>query len=315
MDSMRRLLFALIFILAAVPLAASASMLCDGYTVRPGDTLTRISAREGGAVTEWASANGIANPNLIRIGQCLRRPGVTIRPVGTPVPMSSGPVKGLAMVDTGHMEDLTALNASFYYVWGWCDAANCIPMVRSWQLPPACPATLLVGNEPNAIEPYGAPMTPKNAAAATLAIERQCPSTSLIVGNVSADDWSSVGGWGSGKNWIQQFALEYRRLTGHAVGGVISAHCYATGVAQTCINLLNGIRGVWPGAWALTEFNVLNGDTAQMQVWMQYIRGAGFTHYAAYTNRQLGGGSDLPGAALVNSDGSLTAAGAVFAGW
>ena len=53
-----------------------------------------------------------------------------------------------------------------------------------------------------------------------------------------------------------------------------------------------------------------------MTKWMTYIRGAGFTHTAIYTNRQFGQGYDLPGASVVNGDGSLTAIGAVYAaGW
>lgn len=307
-------LFIAIAIMAASVLSPTvvSAVECNGYVVRPGDYLSRIAKREGGTVAEWVAVNALADPNVIHVGQCLSRPGY----IGPPVPVAVGTLKGLAMVDTGHMEDLAKLNASFYYVWGWCDAANCIPMVRSWQLPPSCPAMLLVGNEPNAIEPYGAPMSPKNAAAATLAIERQCPQTKLIAGNVSADDWSSVGGWGSGKNWLQQFALEYRRLTGHAFGGAAGVHCYTTSSTAWCVNRLNSIRGVWPGAWALTEFNVLNGDAAQMTAWMKYIRGAGFTHVSLYTNRQFGQGYDLPGASVVNADGTLTPIGAVYAaGW
>jgi LysM repeat protein len=37
--------------------------------VRPGDTLTGISAELGTSVRDLASANGIPNPNVIMVGQ------------------------------------------------------------------------------------------------------------------------------------------------------------------------------------------------------------------------------------------------------
>jgi LysM repeat protein len=54
---------------AALALAASA-----GYTVRPGDNLTRIAARHGTTVGAIASLNGIANPDRILAGQTLQLP-------------------------------------------------------------------------------------------------------------------------------------------------------------------------------------------------------------------------------------------------
>ena len=39
------------------------------YVVRPGDTLTGISAELGTSVRDLASANGISNPNVIMVGQ------------------------------------------------------------------------------------------------------------------------------------------------------------------------------------------------------------------------------------------------------
>jgi LysM repeat protein len=44
---------------------------CFKYTVRPGDTLYRIAATYGDTVTGLAFRNGIANPNLIFIGQVI----------------------------------------------------------------------------------------------------------------------------------------------------------------------------------------------------------------------------------------------------
>jgi putative chitinase len=45
------------------------------HTVMPGDTLYRIALMHGSSVWAIANANGIANPNYIRVGQTLCIPG------------------------------------------------------------------------------------------------------------------------------------------------------------------------------------------------------------------------------------------------
>lgn len=45
------------------------------YRVRPGDTLSAIAGRYGVSVSSLMSANGLANPNLVRIGARLTIPG------------------------------------------------------------------------------------------------------------------------------------------------------------------------------------------------------------------------------------------------
>ncbi|MEA3459079.1 MAG: LysM peptidoglycan-binding domain-containing protein [Chloroflexota bacterium] len=50
------------------------------YTVRWGDTLSRIAKRFGTTVDAIASANGLADPNYIRAGQTLFIPGVSPPP-------------------------------------------------------------------------------------------------------------------------------------------------------------------------------------------------------------------------------------------
>lgn len=47
------------------------------YTVRAGDTLSRIAARELGSASRWpelAKLNALRDPNLVRVGQVLRLP-------------------------------------------------------------------------------------------------------------------------------------------------------------------------------------------------------------------------------------------------
>ncbi len=61
------------------------------YTVQPGDTLNRIAVRFGVTVQAIAQANGIANPNLIFVGQVLTIPGGG---GGTPPPPPPAPSPG-----------------------------------------------------------------------------------------------------------------------------------------------------------------------------------------------------------------------------
>lgn len=57
------------------------------YTVRSGDTLTRLSRLLGVSVTTLARANGVADPNRVRAGQVLRVPTV-----GEPEPVTAPPL-------------------------------------------------------------------------------------------------------------------------------------------------------------------------------------------------------------------------------
>lgn len=50
------------------------------YTVRAGDTLSSIAARFGTTFQSLASINGIANPNVIEVGQVLRLSGPAVAP-------------------------------------------------------------------------------------------------------------------------------------------------------------------------------------------------------------------------------------------
>ena len=47
------------------------------YTVKKGDTLSAIAAKYGTTYQEIAAYNGIANPNLIRVGQNIKIPAAT----------------------------------------------------------------------------------------------------------------------------------------------------------------------------------------------------------------------------------------------
>ncbi|MBI5669802.1 MAG: LysM peptidoglycan-binding domain-containing protein [Chloroflexi bacterium] len=81
---------AVVIIVTATPVAPDTGGNLV-YVVRPGDTLFRIAVRFNTTVATLARANGITNPNIIRIGQRLNIPtGGVIVP--TPTPPPAGPV-------------------------------------------------------------------------------------------------------------------------------------------------------------------------------------------------------------------------------
>ncbi len=216
------------------------------------------------------------------------------------------PAKGLAMA-SANMEDLTSLGIAWWYTWGEnctpTSAPGCINMVRSMQLPAACYDVLLVGNEPNAKEPWGAPITPTEAARKVRAIQLQCPTTKLIVGNVSADDWSNYGGWGSGYNWLRKFKSEYKRLYRSNYTGGIGVHCYQT-QSGWCITQLKAMRSLYTGEMSLTEYNDLSGNISNFIALTDYAF-LNFTRVGLYTNRQPAAPWALNGASVVRNDGTL----------
>jgi murein DD-endopeptidase MepM/ murein hydrolase activator NlpD len=72
------------------------------YTVRRGDTLTAIAARNRTTVQALAFANGISNPNFILIGQNLTIPGApTPAAPAAAAPLKSGSVSGIVVVQAG----------------------------------------------------------------------------------------------------------------------------------------------------------------------------------------------------------------------
>jgi LysM repeat protein len=91
---MRRILLVLIVVcLVAVPtLALQAQGSATTYTVQSGDNLYRISLRFGTTVAALQQANGIANANLIYVGQVLNIPagGTAPFPTMTPTPAPAG---------------------------------------------------------------------------------------------------------------------------------------------------------------------------------------------------------------------------------
>jgi LysM repeat protein len=283
------------------------------YTVQPGDTLTHLARRYGVRLEALTYANGLADPNYIAIGQRLRIP--TFADHGNRA-ATEGERKGLAMA-VSERADRARLGVGWYYTWGWCTMPGCVPMMYAMERPPACPAWLLVGNEPNAVPPFGGPVSPDAAVDRVLGIEAACPQTRLVVGNVSADDWSPAGGWGSGRDWLRAFLEGYAHQAGRPFGQALGVHCYTRAAAGYCLDKLGELRALYTGPMWLTEFGVLTGDPEAFGQVLAYAD-ANFDRFAAYTNRQphTGQGWEVAsGVELVYADGRLTPVGQAYADW
>ncbi|MBN1287272.1 MAG: LysM peptidoglycan-binding domain-containing protein [Anaerolineae bacterium] len=59
------------------------------HTVQVGDNLYRLALRYGTTVEAIAAANGIVNPNIIRVGQVLKIGGASAQPAPAPAPQPS----------------------------------------------------------------------------------------------------------------------------------------------------------------------------------------------------------------------------------
>ena len=74
------------------------------YTVQPGDTLNAIADSFGASASAIAELNGIANPNLLRVGEELRIPG---GPAAPPQPMVYTVQPGDTLTDIARAFDTT----------------------------------------------------------------------------------------------------------------------------------------------------------------------------------------------------------------
>src|SRR6266851_3101361 len=232
------------------------------YRVQPGDTLTSIARRYGSRVAALQAANRMGEATEIEIGQRLTIPVIStpLRPVHAPDPR-----RGLAMA-VPRLDDAAALGVAWYYTWQWCTDPGCLPMVYRMEPPSTCAPIILVGNEPNAIRPSGWPVSPTLAAERVRSIERQCPQSQLVVGNVAADDWSSVGGWGSGRDWLRAFLQAYAQYARRNFHQTLAVHCYSQANASYCLDRLAELRAVYAGPMWVTEFGILSGSPAEFGV-------------------------------------------------
>jgi LysM repeat protein len=91
---MKKVVFSLLICLAmlAMALPAYANTV---YVVQPGETLSQIAIRFGVSVQAIVAANGLANPNLIRVGQSLIIPAPGTTPAA-PAAGSASPAASTA---------------------------------------------------------------------------------------------------------------------------------------------------------------------------------------------------------------------------
>lgn len=82
----------IVFITATPPAPVPSPGSYDVYTVKPGDTLTRIAQLFSTTVQTLAQLNGIVNVNRIQVGQRLIVPSVTAPPQPSPPPPPPAPV-------------------------------------------------------------------------------------------------------------------------------------------------------------------------------------------------------------------------------
>ena len=232
------------------------------YVVQAGDTLTAIARRFGTRVAAAQLANRMGDATLIIVGQHLAIPVLAPGPqlVNTP-----NPRRGLAMA-VPRPGDAANLGVAWYYNWKWCTGPGCVPMVYQMERPAACAPTILVGNEPNAVQPSGWPVSPTLAAERVRAIERQCPGSQLVVGNVAADDWSSAGGWGSGRDGLRAFLQAYSQYARRSFHQTLGVHCYSQALERYCLDRPAELRAAYGGPMWLTEFGILSGSRTPAKV-------------------------------------------------
>jgi hypothetical protein len=283
------------------------------YRAQPGDSLASIARRFGTQVEALQQANRMDAATPLLIGQRLTIPVI---PAAPPLVQAPDDRRGLAMA-LPRLDDAAELGVAWYYTWQWCTDPGCVPMVYKMEAPAACAPIILVGNEPNAIQPSGWPVSPTLAAERVRAIEVQCPQSKLVVGNVAADDWSRVGGWGSGRDWLRAFLAAYAQYARRNFHQTLGVHCYSQANASYCLDRLSELRAVYAGPMWVTEFGILSGSPAEFGAVLRYVS-AYFDRFAAYTNRQphTGQGWELTsGVEMVNGNGSLTPVGDVYAQW
>lgn len=80
------------------------------YVVKSGDTLSKIAADHGTSVAALVTANGISNPNFIRVGQVLEIPGTESAQPVVYVVRSGDTLAGIAALFDRSLSDLAEAN-------------------------------------------------------------------------------------------------------------------------------------------------------------------------------------------------------------
>ena len=90
------------------------------YSVRPGDTLTKISLDHGQAWRDIARWNGLDNPNLIEVDQVLRvTPPVQEASAARPTPPAKPPVSSPGSMPPNNVASTPNVSADENLVFAW----------------------------------------------------------------------------------------------------------------------------------------------------------------------------------------------------
>jgi hypothetical protein len=212
--------------------------------------------------------------------------------------------QGVASVASGQFNNL--LKASWFYVWNWCSSSGCVPMTRNWAMPPSCPPILMLGNEPNSIEPYGFPISPETAAMVSLQIKTQCPNTWFVSGNVALPQFLGI----SSIEWLQRY------FNASGIADQIGIHNYiAPGwTAEQAIQVLDSTISAFPGKkFCITEFGDYNRNPEIFRAYLSAMKSR-VDCFASFTDRDPNWyiyGTNLN---MVNDDGTLNIFGQIYAG-
>ena len=230
-------------------------------------------------------------------------------------------IKGLAMAG-GHPEDLDALGCDWWYAWG-CNRNSLsdpryIPMSRNFEmvdLPADYSGYLLVGNEPNVREPYGANIKVNPALCRYTKLVEAYPHAKMVVTGVSY--WDII----TSEPWIKAFRDQ---LADYGLPKPYGYHLHGYQRVSTADwNLTTHIEAWWAKMhdWVglpiwITEYGALSGGTAGLMKLTEWIKLQPYIErYAAFTNRSTSADpwSIGDGVNLVDQQGHLTPSGVYYA--
>jgi hypothetical protein len=233
-------------------------------------------------------------------------------------------LKGLA----GPASDVDRVRAKWFYDYGVSVGSlsdfRYVPMLRDGlpnaSLPASWPGFILVLNEPDNVEPYGAHINPTVAVQRVIALQAAYPKARMYVGGCTelGGDWNAqfqslyhnqTGSWWT--TWHQHVYFEnynhehydFNSHIGHLLGAMASAD------ANFAFN------------WWITECGMVDFPPETWGPFMDVLARLPVSRFAAYTSRLTGqeawcppgwAGSNIP---LVSQAGQLTASGQIFAYW
>ena len=211
-----------------------------------------------------------------------------------------------------YFEDFNTLQVSWFYVWGtdqgYLSDSRYVPMSYAGEdpnLPINYSGYLLVFNEPNNPQPYGAGITPQVASDRYRILGNKYPNAKFVVGGVSV--WDSVY-YG---NWLSTFrslCSDCKAPYAYAIHGYVESWITADQLKIWWTKHENELGKIW-----ITEFADTLGRPQVLWELISWIKTQpNIERYAVFTNRAIGNESWYPqgwNVQLVGNDGNITALG------